>query len=410
MKIGFVTPEFVTESNQGGQASYLENVSKILSAYGHEVIIIVLSDRNEEFVWEDKITVCRVKYREAISQDKINRYNFIKKMYHAFWAYAGISLVLNRKTKELYKKGKIEIVQYSSLRAIPLFMSKKIPSVIRLSAHPVYCRYAQEEKFDIEEAENNLSLSEKIWMYSLKKADYIFGPSRMVGEAVERKIGKEVMIIESPLRINMDHMNPEEYNKYLEGKKYLLFFGTLNYLKGIQVIVPILDEFLDKHSDTYFTFLGKDDVISHGGQKISAREYILKYIVRNRDRILFIDPVYEKSKLNYIIHKSEACVMPSRMDNLPNTCIEAMALGKIVIGTNGASFEQLIDDGKNGYLCERDDPESLFKCMEKVMNMTEEEKNIMGMKAKLRTEEMSDEKIYAQLVDVYQNVIEMYKW
>lgn len=97
------------------------------------------------------------------------------------------------------------------------------------------------------------------------------------------------------------------------------------------------------------------------------------------------------------------------MDNLPNTCIEAMALGKIVIGTNGASFEQLVDDGKNGYLCERDDPESLFKCMEKVMNMTEEEKNIMGMKAKLRTEEMSDEKIYNQLFSVYQDVVKQYR-
>ena len=82
---------------------------------------------------------------------------------------------------------------------------------------------------------------------------------------------------------------------------------------------------------------------------------------------------------------------------------------KILTGASEAAPE-LVDDGKNGYLCERDDPESLFKCMEKVMNMTEEEKNIMGMKAKLRTEEMSDEKIYAQLVDVYQNVIEMYKW
>ena len=330
-------------------------------------------------------------------------------MYHAFWAYAGISLVLNRKTKELYKKGKIEIVQYSSLRAIPLFMSKKIPSVIRLSAHPVYCRHAQEEKFDIEEAENNLSLSEKIWMYSLKKADYIFGPSRMVGQAIERKIGKKVAIIESPLRVNINHMNPEEYNKYLEGKKYLLFFGTLNYLKGIQVIAPILDVFLDKYQEMYFTFLGKDDAISHDGQRINAREYVLKHIKRNRERVIFIDPIYEKEKLNYIIDKSEACVLPSRMDNLPNTCIEAMALGKIVIGTNGASFEQLIDDGKNGYLCERDDPESLFKCMEKVMNMTEEEKNIMGMKAKLRTEEMSDEKIYNQLFSVYQDVVKQYR-
>ena len=43
------------------------------------------------------------------------------------------------------------------------------------------------------------------------------------------------------------------------------------------------------------------------------------------------------------------------------------------------------------------------------MNMTEEQKRAMGMKAKLRTEQMSDEKIYKQLINVYQNVIEKHK-
>ena len=201
----------------------------------------------------------------------------------------------------------------------------------------------------------------------------------------------------------------EAYSKYLEGKKYLLFFGTLNYIKGIQVIAPILDEFLDKYIEMNFVFLGKRDIISHNGQTINAREYILEYVKKHRERVLFLDSIYEKTKLNYIVYKSEACVLPSRMDNLPNTCIEAMALGKIVIGTDGASFEQLIEDGKSGYLCERDNPKSLLGCMEKLMNMTEEQKRAMGMKAKLRTEQMSDEKIYKQLINVYQNVIEKHK-
>ena len=287
-------------------------------------------------------------------------------------------------------------------------MSKKIPSVVRLSAHPVYCRYALEEQFDIEEAENNFSLSEKVWMHSLKKADSIFGPSRMVGQAVERKIGKKVEIIESPLCVNIDKMNMEEYTKYLEGEKYLLFFGTLNYIKGIQVIAPILDDFFDKYNEMNFVFLGKDDIISHNGQLISARKYILNYVKKHRERVHFIEPIYDKAKLNGIIYMSEACVLPSRMDNLPNTCIEAMALGKIVIGTNGASFEQLIDDGESGYLCERDNPKSLLCCMEKVMNMTEKQKKAMEMKAKQRTEQMEEAMIYSQLVNLYERVNQLY--
>ncbi len=39
------------------------------------------------------------------------------------------------------------------------------------------------------------------------------------------------------------------------------------------------------------------------------------------------------------------------MDNFPNACIEAMYFSKVVIGTDGASFEQLITHGKNGLLC-----------------------------------------------------------
>lgn len=409
MKIGYVTPEFVTEKNRGGQAAYLENISRIFSKHGHEVVIVVLSDHNEEFIWKDGITVCRVEFREATPAEQINKYALLKKMFHIFWAYAGVSLVLNRKTKKLIKDKKIEIAQYSSLRALPLFMSRKIPSVIRLSAHPIYCRYAQEEYFDINEAENNLSLSEKIWLFSLKRADFIFGPSKMVGSAVEKKIKKKVEIIESPLSSDLNVMDKHIYCRYLEGKKYMLFFGTLNYLKGIQTIAPILDEFLDKYKEMYFVFVGRDDFIPHNGKKISSKEYILEYIEKHRNRVKFIDAIYEKASLNYVVYKAEACVLPSRMDNLPNTGIEAMALGKIIIGTNGASFEQLIDDGVSGYLCERDEPQSLLECMNKVMNMTEEQKKVMEFKAKLRTREMDGENIYRQLMIIYEKTLQLWK-
>jgi glycosyltransferase involved in cell wall biosynthesis len=39
------------------------------------------------------------------------------------------------------------------------------------------------------------------------------------------------------------------------------------------------------------------------------------------------------------------------MDNLPNACLEAMALGKAVIGTEDSTLAELIVDEETGFLC-----------------------------------------------------------
>src|ERR1051326_7456438 len=50
---------------------------------------------------------------------------------------------------------------------------------------------------------------------------------------------------------------------------------------------------------------------------------------------------------------SASVVLPSLIDNLPNSCLEAMGLGRVVIGTKGTSFEELITDEANGFLIEQ---------------------------------------------------------
>ena len=46
------------------------------------------------------------------------------------------------------------------------------------------------------------------------------------------KIGRNIEIIESPIQIISECTPSNTYNKYLKGKSYILFFGTLNYIKG----------------------------------------------------------------------------------------------------------------------------------------------------------------------------------
>jgi len=98
-------------------------------------------------------------------------------------------------------------------------------------------------------------------------------------------------------------------------------------------------------------------------------------------------------------------VLPSRIDNLPNTCLEAMALKRIVIGSRGASFEQLIEDGKNGFLCPPDSPEELLAMIKKALELSASERRDMGDKAAKRVEKLRPETAISYLVDYYRDVI-----
>jgi glycosyltransferase involved in cell wall biosynthesis len=51
-----------------------------------------------------------------------------------------------------------------------------------------------------------------------------------------------------------------------------------------------------------------------------------------------------------IIERAKLVVLPSIADNMPNACLEAMALGKAVVGPQGAVFDEVITDEERGFL------------------------------------------------------------
>ncbi len=104
-----------------------------------------------------------------------------------------------------------------------------------------------------------------------------------------------------------------------------------------------------------------------------------------------------------------ACVLPSRVDNLPNSCIEAMSLGNIVIGTYGASFEQLIRNKDNGLLIKRDSSAAFIKAIDWLMNLSENERIAMGKRAADSIIRLSPEKIYDEMITFYKKVISVRK-
>ena len=114
--------------------------------------------------------------------------------------------------------------------------------------------------------------------------------------------------------------------------------------------------------------------------------------------------ISDRKRLFSIIKNARTCILPTRMDNLPNTVLEAMALGKIVISSDKTSVEQLITDSYNGFLTEVDNTEKLHEKIQHVMLMPEQERKKMEEMAQERVNELTPRNVYEQLMEIYKKV------
>ena len=155
----------------------------------------------------------------------------------------------------------------------------------------------------------------------------------------------------------------------------------------------------------YLVLAGKsEEMLDLQGKLIKAQEWVLQCAEECRDRVVCTGALL-KEELYPVIEGAELCLFPSRIENLSNACIEAMALGKIVVATNGASYEQLIEHKESGFLCERDNSDSFLQGITNALNLTTEEKLLMSLKAKENVERLKPETVYENFLHYYEGVI-----
>ncbi len=173
-------------------------------------------------------------------------------------------------------------------------------------------------------------------------------------------------------------------------------------MKGVHRLAEALPEVLRKHEDLHAVFAGADTNLAPGGG--GMRDYIRKTIGSEfTGRLVFFDPL--RHELLYpIIENAEWVVLPSIVDNLPNTCLEAMGLGRPVIATTGSCFEQLITDGETGLLCNADDSMDLQRILFTALDNSPLDREKMAEHGKASLWRLHPERAIPALVEYYQKI------
>jgi glycogen synthase len=433
MRIALVATEYVTESNYaGGLANYTYRVAIALKKLGHEPIVFVIAHQDETF-YHDGILIIRVLVRSprvlslnvTVGKKLINilirlwsktfrtlnllipfisEENLLHKKIYSFLLkidsflvqapfFLGAAFSIRHALFLKNQECKIDLIQYTHLAGIGC-LRLSIPTVVRLSSYrDLWIPYNFQFSQPIEKLLEDIAL---------KKADQVIAPSHYVADYVTKKLKIPIEVIESPFIPPSEDEDPSILESTINPQEtYALYFGSLAEWKGVFVLVDALKLFLDNHQNYSFIFIGRDLSWKDG---LAASDYIGQKLKDYGNRVKVLDSL-RHPQLFPIIRKANFVVLPSLADNFPNACLEAMWLKKVVIGTSGRSFEQLITPSENGFLCEPGDINSLLTTMSSVASLTDSELAIMGEKAHARIQQLNPENVVDKLVTIYKSLV-----
>lgn len=390
MRICLISREYPPETHIGGIASYTHKTARALAQLGHEVHVVTAAWKPGAEYEENGVQVHRLAEPRAKPRE-------VQSLLHAKMVANAIARI----------PGKLDVVQACEWGGeafwYALSPARHAPLITRL-ATPLFLV----QRLDQHSSSGLRSMHARIMeRVQTRRSNGIISPTRALADIVCQnwKIAPHRATI-VPTGIDPTLTTTSTNGSLpaaLQGVDYVLYFGRLEERKGVQVLGEALPNVFNAYPSLKAVFVGDDMPYGAG----SMREAIQNMNAAHVDRLLFL-PRMPQRDLFPIIKAARLVVLPSLWENLANTCLEAMQLGRPVIGTWRCGFEEVIEDGVSGFLVEPGDAPGLAQRMLTALAdppLLEQ----VGAGALRRMEDFSIDVMAKRLVEYYAQVVERWQ-
>jgi glycosyltransferase involved in cell wall biosynthesis len=349
LRIAFLTPEFVADPENdamGGLAAFVNRISTVIADLGHEVHVFAASETARTMtvhgVHVEEVPVTAASWltslRRLVPKRRRGNLGWLLQLMR-------ISLTLTRTFQARDREAPFDIVHTSDYGFTGLFIRRRTGL-----AHVTRSSRAADlfEPLDGHDALHN-RLAAFLERRVLSRADHAYAPSRFVASHLESKYGLRLATVRPPFAAS------GETPAGLPGPhRYLAYSGVVTPRKGTDVIARALPIVWRVIPDFRMIWAGVEIVAG----ELERYRAIWR---EQQDHVQWMGPL-SRAELHPIVRNAVATVVPSRGDNLPNSAIESLSFGIPVIGSNGASIDEIVDR-RCGELVPIGDAEALAAAM-----------------------------------------------
>lgn len=390
---------------KGGSEKYYFELGDLLKQHGHDIAFFSMKNdknikTNEKEYFVDEIDLnngSKLKALDVIYSKKNKR-----KMLQVIDEFKPDIIHINNFQRQLSES----IIEAANEKKVPLVFTAHdvqavCPAITMLDSEKNICELCKKGKYFncikkrcvkdsmlksiLAALEGEYYRIKKVYN---KKIDWIVTPSRFYKQKLV-----EDGIEENHITAIHNFIELDKYNLDVQDDGYALYIGRLSKEKGVLNLIEAFSSIED----------GKLFIAGDGPEKERIQDIIKERHLK--DRIILLGYINQEEVKEYL-RKARFVVVPSIWyENCPYSVMEALAIGKPVIGANIAGIPELVTDKVNGLLYKYDSISDLEAKMKILYENPELAKQYGKNAKKIAIDNYGKEKYYNQIIDIYNKVL-----
>lgn len=192
--------------------------------------------------------------------------------------------------------------------------------------------------------------------YTYRAADYVIAQTDEMKAEIENVYGvssEKVKTISNLInRQQIEELSNVDFDCFDQNKFNIVAMGTLYSVKGFDLLIKAIDLVKRKHHNVMLYIIGQEG--TEKGSKLQLEQIV--HDLNLEKQVLFLG--FQSNPYPYLKH-ADLFVLSSRKEGFPNVVLESLATGTPVVATNCVSFDNVIIDGYNGFVVEKNNIEAL---------------------------------------------------
>lgn len=395
LRVLFISSEFPPETGFGGIGTYVAQLAPALSARGHQVTVLSRSLSGQDTdVTINGVRVVRLVNRAAPSdfwQEPFDRRMVAQAKDYYDRAY---TVALALESDKSLAADIIEAPDWAGEAALVAAVCPDVPYVVKFHT-PAKLVFAWNGAGVSDGFVNAVHALERI---AVRNALGFTSPSRWLVPEVEKLFELPEGVVEAiPNPFVAGEVHPRQPGRTV------LYVGRLEARKGVMEAVNPMVRVMRSLPDVRWRLAGADT--TSGPRGASMKDTLLSRIPADLHHRVDILGSLGRDKLTAELSAAGAVLLPSRQENFPYACLEAMAAGAPVIGSQNGGMREMIAAGRTGLLVDPTQADAVFDATLRVLEQPLFAESLSGA-ARTSVHENYRPEVVAPLVEThYRKVI-----